>query len=115
MTLSSADSASVRRALRSLKLIPDDYELTEEIMAGDGVFTANGRSSLVNAVVKLLDKDTNNVAIYTCGTYIFTIGCKYGQYFLMDTHSINQELGWQWKRFIESFLPYPQGFVSMAV
>jgi hypothetical protein len=87
------DAMEAFQILRLLGVTDDEYYLTEEITAGYGVFTASGRLALVNAMEKLFNKYAYNVGIYTCGAYTFTVGCKYGQYFVMDTHSISQDLG----------------------
>ncbi|CAB3989984.1 Mitogen-activated kinase kinase kinase A [Paramuricea clavata] len=87
------DAMEAFQILRLLGVTDDEYYLTEEITAGYGVFTASGRLALVNAMEKLFNKYAYNVGIYMCGAYTFTVGCRYGQYFVMDTHSISQDLG----------------------
>jgi hypothetical protein len=76
-----------------LGVTDDEYYLTEEITAGYGVFTARGRLALVNAMEKLFNKYAYNVGIYTCGAYTFTVGCKYGQYFVFQSVKILVVMG----------------------
>ena len=44
------------------------------------------------------------VAFYSCGGYIFTIGWAFQHLFIMDTHSINQELGGNGKGLVKVFI-----------
>ena len=58
------------------------------------VYSPDGRESFLKAVRELhTTDDVPRVAIYTCGGYIFLIGCKATRFFFIDTHSIGKKLG----------------------
>ena len=78
--------------LHKANIIKESYELFEEIIASSKVFTKKGRSSLSKALGKLAESSVAKVSIYTCGIYIFVIGCRSGRLFIVDTHSITPEL-----------------------
>lgn len=42
---------------------------------------------------KLAESNEIIVAIYTCGIYIFVIGCRSGRFFVVDTYTITPEFG----------------------
>ncbi|CAB4012775.1 Cyclin-dependent kinase-like 2 [Paramuricea clavata] len=82
------------KLLKTAGIIDATYEFSEEILAGDKVYSSAGRNALVKAVRTLSTiDDTARVAIYTSGPYIFLIGCKSGNFFVIDTHPICTELG----------------------
>lgn len=45
------------------------------------------------ALEKLAESNEVIVAIYTCGIYIFVIGCRSGRLFVIDTYTITPEFG----------------------
>lgn len=45
------------------------------------------------ALEKLTESNEVIVAIYTCGIYIFVIGCRSGRLFVVDTYTITPEFG----------------------
>lgn len=45
------------------------------------------------ALEKLAESNEVIVAIYTCGIYIFVIGCRSGRLFVVDTYTITPEFG----------------------
>ena len=45
------------------------------------------------ALEKLTESNEVKVAIYTCGIYIFVIGCRSGRLFVVDTYTITPEFG----------------------
>lgn len=74
-------------------IVKESYELFEEIITASSVFTKKGRSSLFMALEKLAESNEVIVAIYTCGIYIFVIGCRSGRLFVVDTYTITPEFG----------------------
>ena len=87
------DISDAYKILRSLHIIDKSLEFTELVISPNGVFSSAGRSDLVAALNKIHHPAATNVCLYTCGGFIFTIGCKSGNFFVMDTHSIGKELG----------------------
>ena len=79
--------------LRKANIVKGSYDLFEEIIASSRVFTKKGRGSLCEALGKLAESSAAKVAIYTCGIYIFVIGCRSGRLFTVDTHAITPDLG----------------------
>ena len=78
--------------IRQAKLVKTKYALHQELVIPHCDFTKNGCSALMQAVTKLEKEDAPvSVAIYTCGGYIFLIGCRRNHVFLVDTHSIGAE------------------------
>ena len=45
------------------------------------------------ALEKLAESNEVIVAIYTCGIYIFVIGCRSGRLFVVETYTITPEFG----------------------
>ena len=87
------DISDAYKILRLLHIIDKSLEFTELVISPNGVFSSAGRSDLVAALNKIHHPAATNVCLYTCGGFIFTIGCKSGNFFIMDTHSIGKELG----------------------
>jgi serine/threonine protein kinase len=87
------DVMEAYQLFRSIKILQTEYDFMEQIISGDGVYSAGGRRSLLEAVHEVYSADSLEVGIYTCGEYIFTIGCLHGQYLIMDTHAMDKELG----------------------
>lgn len=88
------DVAEGYAILRRAKLVYAEYQLYEELVSPYHAFTKKGRQALTDGVSKLSqDKAPLKIAIYTCGGYIFLIGCHCEQLFLVDTHPIGADLG----------------------
>lgn len=82
------------KILKRAKLVNAEYQLYEELVSPHHVFTKNGRQALIHAVTKLSKENAPlKIAIYTCGVYIFLIGCRSKRLFLVDTHPIGADLG----------------------
>ena len=80
--------------LRRANLLTAEYELREELVTPHLVFAKDGRAALMQAITKLVNTDDLvRVATYTCGGYVFLIGCRADCVFLVDTHSIGPEIG----------------------
>ena len=86
------DISDAYKILRLLHIIDKSLEFTELVISPNGVFSSAGRSDLVAALNKIHHPAATNVCLYTCGRFIFTIGYKSGNFFIMDTHSIGKEL-----------------------
>lgn len=70
------------------------YTLTEEIMGQQRVYSQEGRCALIDAVTSLQRGDGKlRIALYTCGGYIVLVGCRSGEFFVIDTHPIPVEQG----------------------
>ena len=80
--------------LRRAKLVSAEYQLYEELVSSYHAFTKKGRQALIDGVSKLSQEIAPlKNAIFTCGGYIFLIGCHCEQLFLVDTHPIGADLG----------------------
>ena len=78
--------------LKQAELVTTEYNLHEQLLAPHPAFTKNGRNALLQALTKLARENAPlSVAIYTCGGYIFLVGCLSDNVFLVD--SIGAELG----------------------
>lgn len=70
------------------------YNISEEMITQQPVYSQFGRSALTNAVKSLCTDDRKTrIGLYTCGGYIVLIGCKYGKLFVIDTHPIHEDRG----------------------
>ena len=61
--------------LRKASVVTDVYDLSEEIMSTNCVYSADGKKELADALEKLKMQSTSNVsvAIYMCGIYVLLI------------------------------------------
>ena len=88
------DASEAYTILRNTNILSRELDFYEEIVTSHGVFSKDGQGTLFKAVNALSTAcAVTNVAIYSCGRYIFVIGCHDDHYFLVDTHPISQELG----------------------
>lgn len=88
------DVSEAYTILRKAKIVSQEFEFHEELITSHGVFSRDGREALLKATCALSTASpVTNVAIYSCGRYIFVIGCHSNQYFLVETHPISEELG----------------------
>lgn len=88
------DVSEAYTILRKAKIVSREFEFHEELITSHGVFSRDGREALLKATCALSTASPEtNVAIYSCGRYIFVIGCHSNQYFLVETHPISEELG----------------------
>lgn len=79
--------------LKELKLLSSDYELSEECISSNTVFSDDGKVELITALTQKLDQSKTTVAIYTCGSYIFSVGKHEDALFLIDTHPVSKDVG----------------------
>ena len=79
--------------LKKASILKAQYEVSEEIVNQQYVFTKEGRRELLHVVSRLGQSDDCQVALYTCGGYTFIIGYYKNLLFLVDTHPIGHTLG----------------------
>ena len=88
------DPIDAKAILTSNNLLAANYELSEECVSDNGVFTGLGRKELFDALSKQDPTEQGNrVGLYTCSPYTFLVGTNNSSYFLMDTHPIGEDLG----------------------
>ena len=63
---------------------PTLKELTEVTQ----IFTTEGRNDLLNVLRKIKD-----IGTMVCPPYIFAVGRLAGEYFVIDTHAIDNRIG----------------------
>ena len=89
------DAQEAYNILRKANVMSNDYELTEEIVVSDCVYSDVGRKKFLDAMNKLLEMQDSergvSVAIYTFGKYILLIGCHLNKFFLVDSHPIVED------------------------
>lgn len=76
--------------LKKSQLLSDSLYLTEEIIAGFGTFSSQGRTCLQNAL-RVGNDDECHAGVYTCEPYSFTVGHSNGSYYAIDTHPVGKE------------------------
>ena len=88
------DVSEAYAILRNAEIVPKKYELREEIITPQAVFSKTGREALLKAVHSIsTDHRGTKIALYSCGIYIFVVGCQSKQLFIVDTHPISEQLG----------------------
>ena len=98
------DISEAYKILRSSHIVDEAFQYTKHVISSSGVFSSGGRCDPTEAVNQIYDAEKTKVGLYTCGGYIFTIGCKNGQYFVTDTHCIGKELGGNGNGLLKVFL-----------
>ena len=79
--------------LESNNLLSKKYQLTEECISGHGFLSEIGRNELCSALSCVPSDGNMKFGVYTCPPYALQIGVYNKCIFLLDTHSIGQELG----------------------
>lgn len=92
-TSKTYDASEVMTILASNRMLSKEYELSEECISGSGVFSESGRSELLEALISIPSNTTFQVGVHTCSPYAFMIGLHNDSFFLIDTHSIGEEVG----------------------
>ena len=85
--------------------IPVDYNLSEEFLTPDPVFSEKRRNDLLCTLNRMVLKEGLSIAVYTCEPVIFTVGCIDGVIFILDTHSIPKAIGGRGKGLLKVFPP----------
>ena len=98
------DVSEAYQILNDARIVRAALEFKELLLLQNAVFSFEGRQDLMEAVRQIHDAEKTRVGLYTCGGYIFTIGCKSGNFFLTDTHCISEELGGNGNGLVEVFL-----------
>ena len=62
-------------------------------MSNSGVFSGIGRDEIFKALGNISADVKNQVGVYTCTPYAFTLGLYNNSFFLVDSHSVGEELG----------------------
>ena len=84
-------AANAKAILTSNNLFNANYELSEECISWNGVFTDLGRREFFDAMNK--QNSAAQVGLYTYSPYTFLVGTNSGSFFLIDTHPIKEDLG----------------------
>lgn len=92
-TSKTYDASEVMTILASNKMLSNEYELSEECISGSDVFSEFGRSELSDALISIPSNIALHVGVYTCSPYAFMVGLHNDSVFLIDTHSIGEDLG----------------------
>ena len=88
------DPSEAKLVLEQNNLLGSSYDLSEECISGNGVFSKAGRSELTQALTsKQREELKSRVGLYTCCPYRFWVGIHGNAYFLIDTHPVTEELG----------------------
>ena len=82
------DPLQAKDILTAGNFLTTNYELSEECISNDGMFTKSGRMELVNALSK--HESTTCAGLYMCSTYKFLVVTNNGSFFLIDKEAI----GW---------------------
>ena len=71
------DVSEAYAILRKENILSREFEFTEELVSPHHVFSKKGRDALLRAVNTLCAASKpNNVTSYSCGGYVFVLGCK---------------------------------------
>ena len=88
------DPSEAKLVLEQNNLLGSSYDLSEECISGNGVFSKAGRSELTQALTsKQSEELKSRVGLYTCCPYRFLVGIHDNAYFLSDIHPVTEELG----------------------
>ena len=87
------DIAEAYTILSRNHLLDKNYDLSEECVSGNKTFSPEGRQEMLSILQSKISSCESLIGIYTCSPYIFTIGVCDHALFLVDTHSVNEDLG----------------------
>ena len=91
------DVSEANTILANSKRLSSQYELSEECIAGNTVFSTGGRAGLMRAITAKIPLRSHDnpfmIGVYTCSPYIFTLGMYNNALFLVHTHPITENLG----------------------
>jgi hypothetical protein len=74
-------------------LLVKGYDISEECVSGNKTFSPEGRQEILSILQSKISAGETAMGVYTCSAYIFTIGICGSALFLIDTHSVNDDLG----------------------
>ena len=86
-------ACEAKRILESNGLLGQQYDFLEECVSGSGMFSWAGRDEIFKAMGNISADVKNQVGVYTCTLYAFTVGLYNDSFFLVDSHSVGEELG----------------------
>ena len=86
-------ACEAKRILESNGLLEQQYDFSEECVSGSGVFLGAGRDEIFKALGNISADVNNQVGVYKCTPYAFTVGLYNDSFFLVDSHSVGEELG----------------------
>ena len=88
------DPSEAKLVLEQNKLLGSSYDLSEECISANGVFSKAERTELIEALTSKEREDVKSrVGLYTCCPYTFLVEIHDNSYFLIDTHPVAEELG----------------------
>ena len=87
------EPAEAKTLLQENNLLKNQYDLSEECVSANGVFSEKGRQELLDALLNHQHDNKHRVGLYTCTPYTFLVGIYSSSYFVVDTHPIGEELG----------------------
>ena len=68
-------------------------EYSHPNIPGSGVFSGAGRDEIFKALGNISADGKNQIGVYTCAPYAFTVGLYNDSFFLVDSHSVGEGLG----------------------
>ncbi|XP_028410675.1 probable tyrosine-protein kinase DDB_G0283397 [Dendronephthya gigantea] len=87
------EPSEAKSILEANNLLSANYDLIEECVSANGVFSEAGRKELITALTNPQREAKNRVGLYTCSPYTFLAGMHNNSYFVLDTHPIGEDLG----------------------
>ena len=86
-------ACEAKRVLESNGLLEQQYDFLEACVSGSGVLAGAGRDEIFKALGNISADVKNQVGVYTCVPYAFTVGLYNDSFFLVHSHSVGEELG----------------------
>lgn len=87
------EPSEAKTLLQENGVLTNDYDLSEECVSANGVFSEKGRQELLDALLNDQRGNKYRAGLYTCSPYTFLVGIHNDSYFVVDTHPIGEELG----------------------
>ena len=88
------DPSEAKSILEQNQLLGSTYDLSEECISANGVFSKAGMTELIQSLTSKQKEDVKSrVGLYTCCPYTFLVGLHDNSYFLIDTHPVTEEFG----------------------
>ena len=88
------DPSEAKQILEANELLATNYDLSEECISANAVFSEAGRKELFDALLAKKQQPgiKSQVGLYTCFPYTFLVGIHNNWYFLIDKHPICEAL-----------------------
>lgn len=87
------DIEEAYKIVREICCLPSGYEFFEKLPYSYGVFTEEGKKSLLKAAIDIMGDGTESIAFYTCKPFILLFGSLVGKLFILDTHPVPPSAG----------------------